>query len=128
MALLPPDLRGFDGHPLAGLAAQVREDLIKVGIPVHVLDDSGRNDHAVNGVTLNLAEGLGYVSLAWHIPDERHYHGQETVERDRVYNAAVVLTSAVTSVLTTFGHRVSVEFTDPEYVWPFICVTPDNAA
>jgi hypothetical protein len=129
MALLPPELRGLDGHPLADLAAQVREDLIKVGIPVHVLDHrSGSNDQAVNGVTLFLDEGQPYVSLAWHIPDERRYRGQETEERDQVYNAAVVLTSTVTSVLTTFGYRVSVEFTDPEYIWPFIRVRPDAAA
>ncbi|WP_089107894.1 hypothetical protein [Streptomyces hyaluromycini] len=71
MVLLPPELRSYDGHPLAELAARVMTDLAKVGVVVHVIDASDDDSHVNGGVTLNIEGPVSDgVSLAWHVPGE----------------------------------------------------------
>ncbi|MEE1751222.1 hypothetical protein [Streptomyces sp. SP18CS02] len=65
MVLLPPELHSYDGHPLAELAAKVMADLTKVGVVVHVIDDSDDDSHVNGGITLSL---VGPASAGVSLP------------------------------------------------------------
>ncbi|WP_432088508.1 hypothetical protein [Streptomyces sp. bgisy095] len=124
MVILPPELRSYDGHPLAGLAAKVMADLTQVGIVVHVVDDGGDDSHVNGGVTLTLGSETAGVSLAWYVPDELPLSQSKTEKREMVFGAAAALTTVVVGVLTNFGHRVRTEFNDPGYPYPYVYVFP----
>ena len=129
MVLLPPELRSYDGHPLAELAARVMADLARVGVVVHVIDSSDDDSPVKGGVTLSL-EGPASdgVSLAWHLPDELLLSRREESGKEEVFGAVAVLTSAVISILTNFGHRVRTQFHDQGYPYPFIYVLPADSS
>ncbi|MBC7267411.1 hypothetical protein OOK44_36030 [Streptomyces cellulosae] len=129
MVLLPPELRSYDGHPLAELAARVMADLAKVGVVVHVIDGSDDDSHVNGGVTLSLeGPASAGVSLAWHVPNEVRLSTTEKREKEEVFGAAATLTSAVISILTNFGHRVRTKFNDPGYPYPYIYVLPADSS
>ncbi|MEV5204202.1 hypothetical protein [Streptomyces sp. NPDC053720] len=124
MVILPPELRSYDGHPLADLAAKVMADLTQVGIVVHVIDDDGDDSHVNGGVTLALGPESAGVSLAWHVPNEHQLSKSATPRREKVFGAAAALTTVVVGVLTNFGHRVRTEFNEEGYPYPYVYVLP----
>ncbi|MFF2922535.1 hypothetical protein ACFVTP_09035 [Streptomyces celluloflavus] len=124
MALLPPTLRCYDGHPLADLAAQVMSDLFEVGIPVHVIDE--KDDHSLvnGGITLHLGEPSMGVLMSWHVPNEGKHARSKSHAKARVFGSVATLSSAVVSILTNFGYRVRTEFDEADYPYPVISVLP----
>ncbi|MEF3118923.1 hypothetical protein [Streptomyces chrestomyceticus] len=129
MDLLPPELRSFDGHPLAPLAAKVIADLTKVGIPVHVVDESDDHSHVTGGIALRMSEEPAKeLMLYWHVPDEDRYRAEEARERPEVTGAVATLSAAVVSVLLAFDHRVRTVYDDPAFPYPFIWIRPSKTA
>jgi hypothetical protein len=124
MDLLPPALRGYDGHPNARLAAAVITDLAKVGSPVYVVDDSDDHSHVTGGLTLRLNAPSRGVFLSWCVPNEDRLRGAQTAESAKVFAAAAALTTATLGILATFGHHVTTELSDPAFPYPFIYVLP----
>ncbi|MGW0999202.1 hypothetical protein ACWD5V_39245 [Streptomyces sp. NPDC002523] len=122
MVILPPELRSYDGHPHAELAAAVMADLAKVGVPVRVVDLDAEDSHVDAGVSLSLDGPGPGVSLSWYVPNEVTHSASERKEKEQVFGAAATLTSAVISILTNFGHRVVTRFEDPGYPYPYINV------
>ncbi|MGW1290743.1 hypothetical protein ACWD4N_46110 [Streptomyces sp. NPDC002586] len=70
---IPLPLRPCDGHASAPLAARLRADLRRIGVPVHVI---GGLDPVRGGVVKMLDNGR--VSMAWSKPDQdTRRHGSD---------------------------------------------------
>ena len=118
MTSLPPELRRYDGDPLATLAARVIADLARVGVPAHFIDlDDGAVDdsHVVNGIRLSIAGNE--LLLGWHLPDELSLKG---LERNRAFSAAAALTTTVVGILVNCGYQLRTEFADPDFPYPYV--------
>ncbi|MFJ3308291.1 hypothetical protein ACIPSA_35480 [Streptomyces sp. NPDC086549] len=124
MDLLPPELRSYDGHPHALLAAAVCADLAKVGVPVYLVDDSDDHSHVAGGLVLRLGvEGMG-VFLSWYVPEEDRLAKAHDSEAATVFGAAAALTTTIVGILAGFGYRVKPEFDNPDFPYPFVYVLP----
>lgn len=125
MDLLPPPLRGHDGHPHAKLAAAVFTDLAKVGIPVYVIDDSDDHSHVAGGLVLRLGTPPMGVFLSWYVPEESRLAKAKTDESAKVFAAAAAMTTTAVGILASFGYYVKTEFSDPTFPYSFIYVLPE---
>jgi hypothetical protein len=124
MDLLPPELRSYNGHPYAQLAAAVCTNLAKVGVPVYLVDDSDDHSHVAGGLVLRLGtESMG-LFLSWYVPEEvRLTKGQDS-ETAKVFGAAAALTTTIVGILASFGYRVKPVFDHPDFRYPFVYVLP----
>ncbi|MGW7639884.1 hypothetical protein OG301_04165 [Streptomyces platensis] len=129
MDLLPPQLRSFDGHPHAKLAAKVMADLAKVGLPAHVVDDADDHSRVNGGVVLYISEPPGKELLvSWYVPDEQRYRARDAQDRPEAMGAVATLTAAMVSVLTAFNYRVRTEYNDRDFPYPFVYLQPDSGS